>query len=145
MAGFVGLNKPVLQALVQLAATAATTAGGGIIELPGSRLAAGVTLAGGRPQRRATGGAWAREQRFQIEFSYRLDGDENLAEESICDAVDLFSDAVLDDPTLGGLVIAAEVDHSIADQPEYQKWTNQERRVYPVVVTVRQTTQIPIP
>lgn len=144
MAGFAGLNKPVLVKLIALAATVANVASGGTAEAPSRRLAAGVTLGGGRPERRATGGAWGREQRFQVLFSYRLGGDEHLAEEGICDAVDLFADAVLADPTLGGLVFGAEVDHTIADQPEYLKWANTERRLFPVVVTVRQATQIPL-
>lgn len=145
MSGFAGFNKPVLAALIALAGSVANIAGGGTSELPSRRLAAGVTLGGGRPERRATGGAWGREQRFLIEFSYRLGGEEQAAEEAICDAVDLFTDAVLADVTLGGLVFGSEVDHSIADQPDYQRWNLQERRIYPVVVTVRQATQIPLP
>lgn len=142
---FAGQNKPVLAALVALAATVANTAGGGTPELPGRRLAAGVTLGGGRPTRMATGGVWRREQDFFVQFSYRTSGDEAAAEDAICDAVDLFTDDVLADPTLGGLVVNTVVDNSLASNPEYQTWTNQERRLYPVLVTVTQTTQIPLP
>lgn len=141
---FAGLNRPVLAALVALAAGVASTAGGGTAELPSRRLAAGVTLGGGRPQRLATGGAWTRLQDFFVQFSYRISGDEAGAEDAICDAVDLFTDAVLGDPTLGGLVIGATVDNSLASNPEYQSWTNQERRLYPLLVTVQQTAQIPV-
>lgn len=142
---FAGQNKPVLAALVLLAAAVANTAGGGTAELPSRRLAAGVTLGGGRPHRRATGGAWQREQDFFVQFSYRVSGQEAAAEDAICDAVDLFTDDVLADPTLGGLVVNTVVDNSLASNPEYQTWTNQERRLYPVLVTVTQTTQIPLP
>lgn len=144
MSGFTGLNKPVLAAIVAIVATCVNVAQAGMAELPNRRLAAGVTLGGGRPTRRATGGAWMREQRFMVNFSYRVGGAESAAEDGLADAVDLFTDAVLADPTLGGLVMNTDVDNSLADNPDYSIWTNQERRIYPVLVTVTQTAQIPI-
>lgn len=145
MSGFTGQNKPVLAKLVALAATVASVATGGTAELPSRRLGAGVTLAGGTPLRRATGGAWTRNQDFMIQFSYRVSGDEGKTEQDICDAVDLLTDAILTDPTLGGLVINTTVDNSLASSPDYSTWTLQERRIYPLMVTVTQTAQIPIP
>ncbi len=142
MAGFAGQNKPVLAAIVAIVATCVDVAQSGMAELPNRRLTAGVTLGGGNPRRRATGGAWERAQRFMVNFSYRVEGAEQAAEDGICDAVDAFTDAIIADPTLGGLVINAEVDNSLADNPDYSIWTNQERRIYPVLVTVLQSAQI---
>jgi hypothetical protein len=144
LSGFTGQNKPVLAAIVAIVATCVDVAQKGMAELPNRRLTAGVTMGGGRPQRRATGGAWMREQRFMVNFSYRVAGAESAAEDGLADAVDLFTDAIITGPTLGGLVINAEVDNSLADNPEYSIWTNQERRIYPVLVTVTQSAQIPI-
>lgn len=144
MSGFTGLNKPVLARIVQLVAGCVDVAQAGMAEFPNRRLTAGVTLGGGRPERRATGGAWRREQRFMVQFSYRVGGAESAAEDGLCDAADLFTDAVLADPTLGGLVIGTDVDNSLADNPDYSIWVGQERRIYPVLVTVTQSAQIPI-
>lgn len=144
MSGFAGQNKPVLAAIVAIVASCVDVAQSGMAELPNRRLAAGVTMGGGRPVRRATGGAWSREQRFMVNFSYRVGGAETAAEDGLADAVDLFTDAMIADPTLGGLVISSDVDNSLADNPDYSIWTNQERRIYPVLVTVTQTAQIPI-
>lgn len=144
MAGFAGQNKPVLAKIVQIVGTCVNVAQAGMAELPNRRLAAGVTMGGGRPTRRAAGGAWLREQRFMVNFSYRVAGAESAAEDGLADAVDLFTDAVIADPTFGGLVHNAEVDNSLADNPDYSIWTNQERRNYPVLVTVTQSAQIPI-
>lgn len=144
MSGFTGQNKPVLAAIVAIVASCVDVAQSGMAELPNRRLAAGVTIGGGNPQRRATGGAWQRSQRFMVNFSYRVGGAESAAEDGIADAVDLFTDAIITDPTLSGLVINAEVDNSLADNPDYSIWTGQERRIYPVLVTVTQTAQIPI-
>lgn len=144
MAGFTGQNKPVLAAIVAIVATCVDVAQKGVAELPNRRLAAGVTLGGGNPQRRATGGAWARQQRFMVQFSYRVAGAEAAAEDALCDAVDAFTDAIIAAPTLSGLVQNCEADNSLADNPDFSIWVNQERRIYPVLVTVTQTAQIPI-
>lgn len=139
---FAGKNRACLNALLALAASV-TTASLGTAESPTTRLTAGVTLGGGIPVRRATGAVWFREQRFRVMFSYRVGTDEAGAELALADAVDLFCDAVLADPTIGGLVNAAEVDHSLADSPEYSEWAAQERRRYPVQVTLLQGISIP--
>ena len=144
MSGFTGQNAPVLTAIVTLAAACVDVAQAGVAELPNRRLGASVTLGGGNPRRHATGGAWIRNQNFMVSFSYRVEGAEAATETALCNAVDAFTDALISDPTLGGLVNGATADNSLADNPEYSTWTNQERRIYPVLVTVLQNASIPI-
>lgn len=144
MSGFTGLNKPLLNAVAALA-SGICTAGKGVPELPETQLYATVTLGGALLNRRATGGAWGRSQRILVEFSYRVPEDEGLAEDALADAVDAFTDAVLADPTLGGITHDVELDTSLADSPDYARWSGQERRLYPVQLTFRQSAQIPLP
>jgi hypothetical protein len=110
----------------------------------GPRLFAYVTL-GSQPLVRKATGLVQRSSRFMVTFCYRIDADRGASEVATGEAalmqvVDLFLQALHNDPTIGATCNGSEVDTGLADSPEYTARGNLEYREYPVIVTARQQT-----
>lgn len=91
-----------------------------------------------QPTRKATGGLYRRTGRFLILFAVDVHSAESDAEDTIADLVDAFEEAILADPTCGGLTTSLELNTAPADNPEYRRMYGPEYRVFPFEVVVTQ-------
>lgn len=117
----------------------------GAPESVGPRVSAYVTM-GSQSTPRKTTGTVARDARYFVCLTYRLDGAEATAETTLMGLVDAFLTALHADLTLGGICQGLEIDTGLADTPEYQARSGKEYREYPLIITARQyDTFVPNP
>lgn len=101
------------------------------------RVSAYVTLGAQRPFDHAAG-LRGREMDYRVVFAYRVQDDEDEAEEVVAELLDQLEEAVNADRTLGGVVDGATLNMLGANEPRYVPVAGQEVREYPVIVTVKQ-------
>jgi len=112
---------------------------------PQSNTNAYILVGGQQPTRKATGGIFQRTGRYLVMFLFRVAGEEDDAEDALADMIDAFEQAILADPTAGGLVTSLDLNTAPADNPDYRRLYGPEFRVYPLEVIVTQTVRIPTP
>lgn len=132
-------TKSVATQLKTLAAALAGIGGAqiGVPETIDKRIWAIITAAGQTIADKTTG-TNRRSARYNVTFTYRLDGAETTAEEGLMDLIDLFLVALYADRTLAGTCKNIDVDLSLADTPEYQTRSGKEFREFPILVTAVQ-------
>lgn len=132
-------TKAVATQLKTLAAAVSGVGGAqiGVPESVGKTIQA-IISGSGQSINDKTTGTNRRQARYNVTFTYRLDGSETTAEESLMDVIDAFLVALFADRTLGGNCKNIDVDLTLADTPEYQLRAGKEFREYPIVVTAVQ-------
>ncbi len=109
---------------------------------PPATMNAYVMVAGQQPTRKYVGGQWQRAGRYLVMFVVRVENEEDDAEDLLADAYDSIENALLSDPTAGGLGSSVELDTSPADSVEYRRMYGPEFRIYPFFVIVTQNARI---
>lgn len=126
-------TKAIAEELVNVLSGLSVSAQIGLPKGVGPRLYGFVTMGSQQLVRKTTGTA-QRRRRFFVLLVYRVDGDEDAAEDVLMDLVDSFVGALLADLTLNGTCRSLEVDTGLADEPDYQLRAGKEFREYPVLV-----------
>lgn len=109
---------------------------------PPANVHAYILIGGQQPTRVSTGNNFKRTGHFLVMFVVRTRGEEDETEDILADLYDAFEDAILADPTCGGLTTNIELDTSAADNPEYRRMYGPEFRIYPVTVIASQRARI---
>jgi len=113
----------------------------GVPESPGSQVVAYIALAGQRTVVQPVG-VLRRDANYFIGFAYAVEGAEASAETTLAAWVDALAVALTVEKRtdLAGTCDAMDWDFSLGDSPTYQPIAGREFRVFPVLVTVTQST-----
>lgn len=106
------------------------------LSLP-TTVSAYLTVGGQRVYYKATD-LLQKEQRYMVTFGYSVAGGAAPAEEGMTLLIDRFTYALYADQTLGDTVHTAELDFTLADEPQYQGIAGANVRRYPIVVITYQ-------
>ncbi|MHB1131656.1 MAG: hypothetical protein ACYC4L_04640 [Chloroflexota bacterium] len=102
------------------------------------RVSAYVALGSGKVIDKTTGGNLLWRQNYFVGIGYRVANAEAGAETTLATVLVAFVKALYGNRTLSGTVENAVLTFDLSDEPRYQLYSQQEFRVYPLVVTVDQ-------
>jgi len=109
----------------------------GVPESASTRLSAYVTVGSQSPERK-TSATVVRWTRYMVLLAYRVDNNEQSAEQALAAAVEGIQAAIQNDLTLGSVAADAEIDLGLADDPQYRMTAGREYREYPIIIALKQ-------